>query len=63
MQEQEYMTKKELAKWLGVSGATVLRMEKRGDIPPAWRPTNGTTLYNIKKCREMIEKNSTSASA
>jgi len=63
MKDRGYLNKKELAKWLGVSGATVLRMEKRGDIPKAWRPTNGVTLYNLQKCIEMIEKSSTSASA
>ena len=61
--EQGYISKQELAKWLRVSGATVLRLEKKGELPPAWRPSNGITLYNFQKCKEYIERNSTSASA
>lgn len=60
---QGYISKQKLAQWLDVSPASVLRMEKRGDLPKAWRPTPGITLYDFEKCKEYIEKNSTSASA
>lgn len=60
---QEYISKQNLAKKLDVSGATILRLEKKGMLPPAWRPSNGVTLYDYAKCKEYIERNSTSASA
>lgn len=59
----QFISKQDLASLLGISGATVLRLEKKGELPPAWRPTNGITQYDIQKCREYIERNSTSASA
>lgn len=59
----EFISKQDLADLLGISGATVLRLEKKGELPPAWRPTNGITMYDLRKCREYIERNSTSASA
>ena len=63
MKKEGYLSKKDLAKWLGKSVSTVLRYEKEGKLPKAWRPTSNTTLYNLQKCIEMIEKSSTSASA
>jgi len=61
--EDGWISKKNLAKWLGVSGSTVLRMEKSGILPKAWRPTVGTTLFDFSKCKEYIKRHSTSASA
>lgn len=63
MSEQGYISKQNLARWLNVSSATILRLEKKGELPPAWRPTNAVTLYDFAKCKEYIEKSSTSASA
>jgi len=56
--EDGWISKKKLAKWLGVSGSTVLRMEKRGVLPKAWRPTTGITLFDFGKCKEYINNHS-----
>ena len=58
-----YITKQELAKYLSVSASTVLRLEKDGKLPEAWRPNQKLTLYNFQKCIEYIENGSTRTSA
>lgn len=65
MQEvkQEYISKQDLAKKLGLSPATILRLEKKGLLPQAWRPTATITLYKLSDCIAYIENHSTSASA